>query len=207
MIPADLYEKSIQIEEYVTQDDIEACECQSRAIFLDALCKGNLDPSTCSMGRARFMHLFWAAKPDEILPRTEVFQLPNPGPSGLFPVNEPDEKSPILVSGNSESTIGVLSTVLSTTLSPFWYLVVDTDGHTVDMAMIYEVLTADRVAYALHAKDADRIASRSFIIIPGLAAEIADELTAQSRWSVTAGPVCAAELPLFFGEKYWTVAL
>jgi CO dehydrogenase/acetyl-CoA synthase delta subunit len=205
MIQADLYEKSIRIEAYVTQDDIEACECQSREIFLNALRMGNLHPSMCGMAKVRFLHLFWAAKPDEILPRTEVLQLPNPGSPGLFPVNEPDDESPILVSGNSESTISVLATVLSTTLSPFWYLVVDTDGHTVDMAMVYEVLTADRVALALHGEDADRIAPRSSIVIPGCAAGITDALAAQSRRFVTAGPVCAAELPLFFGEIRWTV--
>lgn len=206
MILADLYEKHIQIESYITADDVAACDCESRELFLDALCKGNLSPSMCRMEEARFLHLQWAARPEEILPRTEVLQLPNPGPAGFFPVNAPDGESPVLVSGNAESTIGVLSNVLSTTLSPFWYLVVDTDGHTMDMAMVYGVMAPDRVSSALEAAHADRVAPRSPIVLPGLASGIAGALAEQCGRPVTTGPVCAAELPLFFGEMQWTVA-
>jgi CO dehydrogenase/acetyl-CoA synthase gamma subunit (corrinoid Fe-S protein) len=84
------------------------------------------------------------------LPEIEVLQLPNPGPTGLFPINQPKKDSPILVSGNSKLTGEVLTAILSTTLSPFWYLVVDTDGHTVDMAIVYEVLTAERVMQGIN---------------------------------------------------------
>ncbi len=110
------------------------------------------------MTRMRFLPLLWAAKPDEILPEVEVFQFPNPGPTGLFPINHPERNSPILVSGNSKLTVEALTAVLSTTLSPFWYLVADSDGHTVDMAMVYETLTAERVVHILIREEADRIA-------------------------------------------------
>jgi len=158
------------------------------------------------MAKLRFLQLLWAARPDEILPEVEVLQLPNPGPTGLTPINRPEEDSPILVSGNSRLTIEVLSAVLSTTLSPFWYLVVDTDGHTVDMAMVYEVLTAERVVQGLIREKTSQVAPKSALFLPGLAAPIRDNLAEQSGRSVTVGPVCAAELPLFFGKMRWKVA-
>ena len=206
MIRADLYEKSIQIGNYISQDDYNACGFSSQSEFLDTLRAGKLDPSQCGLGRTRFHHLLWAAKPDEILPETEVLQLPQAAPTGLFPINRPKDESPILVSGNSTITVGVVSAVLSTTISPFWYLVADTDGHTVDMAMVYEVLTADRIAQALITEEANRIAPLSSILLPGVAAAIASGLTQRCGRSVILGPVCAAEMPLFFGEKHWKVA-
>jgi len=158
------------------------------------------------MAKMRFLPLLWAARPDEILPEVEVLQLPNAGPTGFFPINHPKQDSPILVSGNSRLTDEVLTAVLSTTLSPFWYLVVDTDGHTVDMAMVYETFTAERVVQMLIREEADQIAARSTLFLPGLAAQIRDNLVQTSGRSVVVGPVCAAELPLFFGKMDWKVA-
>jgi CO dehydrogenase/acetyl-CoA synthase gamma subunit (corrinoid Fe-S protein) len=206
MLLADLYEKSIKIDTYVSSNDCRACGFHSREEFLNKLRSGKLKPSHCKMARMRFLSLLWAAKPDEILPEVEVLQLPNPGPTGLFPINQPEKDSPILVTGNSKLTGEVLTAVLSTTVSPFWYMVVDTDGHTVDMAMVYEALTAERVMQILTREKADKIASESTLFLPGFAAAIRDNLAEKSGRTVTVGPLCAAELPLFFGKTDWKVA-
>ncbi|OEU64490.1 MAG: hypothetical protein BBJ57_01995 [Desulfobacterales bacterium PC51MH44] len=206
MIRADLYEKSIPIESYVSSSDCRACGFHSRAEFLDNLRAGRLKPSQCKMTRMRFLSLLWGARPNDILPEVEVFQHPSPSATGFFRINRPEKDSPILVSGNSKLTVEVLTTVLSTTLSPFWYLVVDTDGHTVDMAMVYEALTAERVVRVLTREEADQIAPESTLFLPGFAAPIRANLAEQSGRSVTVGPVCAAELPLFFGKMHWKVA-
>jgi CO dehydrogenase/acetyl-CoA synthase gamma subunit (corrinoid Fe-S protein) len=206
MIRADLYEKSIHLDSYVSSGDCRACGFHRRAEFIDSLRAGRLKPSQCKMARMRFLPLLWAARPNEILPEVEVLQLPNPCSTGLFPINQPEKDSPILVSGNSKLTVEVLTAVLSTTMSPFWYMVVDTDGHTVDMAMVYEALTAERVTKVLTREKADQIAPESTLFLPGFAAPIRDTLAEQSGRSVTVGPVCAAELPLFFGKMSWKVA-
>jgi len=206
MLRADLYEKSIKIDTYVSSSDCRACGFHSREEFLNKLRSGQLKPSHCKMARMRFLSLLWAAKPDEILPEVEVLQLPNPGPTGLFPINQPEKDSPILVTGNSKLTGEVLTAVLSTTVSPFWYMVVDTDGHTVDMAMVYEALTAERVMQIFTREKADQIAPKSTLFLPGFAATIRDNLAEKSGRAVTVGPLCAAELPLFFGKTDWKVA-
>jgi CO dehydrogenase/acetyl-CoA synthase gamma subunit (corrinoid Fe-S protein) len=158
------------------------------------------------MAKMRFLSLLWAVRPNEILPDVEVLQLPAPGPTGLFPINHPKKDSPILVSGNSTITGEVLTAVLSTTLSPFWYLVVDTDGHTVDMAIVYKVMTAERVMHEISRENIDQIAPEATLFLPGFAAGIKENLAELSSRPVKVGPVCAAELPLFFGEEYWEVA-
>ena len=206
MIRADLYEKDIPLESYVSTNDCRACGFHNREDFLEKLRSGSLKPSQCKTAQVRIRTLLWAARPSEILPEVEVLQLPNPGPAGLFPVNQPEGKSPVLVSGNSQLTVEVLTSVLSTTLSPFWYLVVDTDGHTVDMALVYKVMTADRILNALHHEDMDAKAPNSPLYLPGLAAPLCNELSKHSCRSVFPGPVCAAELPLFFGEDKWRIS-
>jgi hypothetical protein len=206
MLRADLYEKSIPINTYISSSDFKACGFDSREEFLDKLRSGELKPSNCKIAKKRFLSLLWAAKPDEVLPEIEVLQLPNPGPTGLFPINQPEKDSPILVSGNSKLTGEVLTAILSTTLSPFWYMVVDTDGHTVDMAVVYEVLTAERVMQTLTTEKANQIAPDSTLYLPGFAAMIRDPLSEQSGRTVKVGPVCAAELPVFFGKTQWKLA-
>ncbi|MGD9232825.1 MAG: hypothetical protein PVH67_03140 [Desulfobacterales bacterium] len=206
MLRADLYEKKINVESYISSNDCRLCGFHSREEFLEKLRSGKLKPSHCKMAKMRFFSLLWAVKPDEILPEVEVLQLPAAGPTGLFPINQPEKDSPILVSGNSKITGEVLTAVLSTTLSPFWYLVVNTDGHTVDMAIVYKVMTAERVMQEISRENVDQIAPESTLFLPGFAAAIRDDLTEQSGRHVKVGPVCAAELPLFFGDENWKVA-
>jgi hypothetical protein len=206
MLHADLYEESVPLESYVSGEDCSACGFRDRDEFLERLRSGEIRPGQCSMATARLRTLLWAARPREILPAVEVLQLPDPAPPGLFPVNEPGRRSPLLVSGNSRLTIEVLTTVLSTTLSPFWYLAVDTDGHTVDMALVYEAFTIDRILHSLTRERIDEQAPDATVYLPGLAAPLRDDLAAKSGRPVSPGPVCAAELPLFFGEALWRLA-
>ncbi len=206
MILADLYENTIPLADYVSSHDCQACGFRDRAQFLEKLRSGQLRPDMCRMSKERFWALSWAARPRDLLPQIEVLQLPSPGPTGLFPLNEPDLSSPVLVSGNSELTIEVLSAVLSTTTSPFWYLVVDTHGHTVDMALVYEVLTAERIARALLDEAISRKAREATVYLPGLAAPLTEKLTRSIDLPVKPGPVCAAALPLFFGKDRWKIA-
>ena len=206
MLRADPYEKEVSLDTYLSSKDCRACGFHDRAEFLKKLRSGTLRPHACRMSKGRFLSLLWAARPEDILPPTEVLQLPSPGPAGLYPMNDPGRDSPILVSGNSELSIAVLSAVLSTTISPFWYLVVDTDGHTVDMALVYEVMSAGRIAKAFEQEGMNLRAPASTLYLPGLAAPLCDELGQLTRRSVVPGPVCAAELPLFFGEEGWEVS-
>ena len=205
MLRADLYEKEVSLGEYLSSSDCRACGFRDREEFLEMLRAGELRPQSCRLSKGRFLALLWAARPAEILPSVEVLQLPSPGPSGLYPMNEPGRDSPVLVSGNSELSIAVLSAVLATTISPFWYLVVDTDGHTVDMALVYKVMNADRIVEAFEQAGLHEKAPEATITLPGLAGPLVDELAQRTHHLVVQGPVCAAELPLFFGEQAWQV--
>ena len=67
----------------------------------------------------------------------------------------------MLVTGNSEFTLTVLTGLLALTVSPFYLLQVDTRGDTADMAMIYRSFTPQRLDQALEThKLAERLSHR-----------------------------------------------
>ncbi len=203
MLRAHLYADRIPLESYVKGEDCRACGFSSREEFLARLREGSLRPERCRLDPHRFSALLWAARAEDHLPAVEVLQLPSPGPVGLVALNDPGPGAPILVSGNSTLTIEVLSTVLATTSSPFWYLTVDTGGHTVDMALLFKTFTAEGIHKSLVETRLLETADRSEVILPGLAANLARELLSRIELAVRVGPVCAAELPLFFGPDRW----
>jgi CO dehydrogenase/acetyl-CoA synthase gamma subunit (corrinoid Fe-S protein) len=122
--------------------------------------------------------------------------------AGLFDVNGPTAVSPVLITGNSRLMQQVLLSVLSTTTSPMWMLSVDTGGHTVDMSLVYRTLTPEAIANAIQSGDpsADNFARR--IILPGLAETLTGPVADLVGCPVEVGPICAAELPLFFGSEW-----
>ena len=78
---------------------------------------------------------------------------------------------------------------------------VDVRGHTVDMALVFEEFTAERVKSAFVDFGVDSVAP-SRIILPGLAAPIAPELTSLFDRKLEIGPICAAEIPLHMGNAW-----
>jgi CO dehydrogenase/acetyl-CoA synthase gamma subunit (corrinoid Fe-S protein) len=87
-------------------------------------------------------------------------------------------------------------------VSPFFLLMVDCRGDTVDMAMIYRSFTPQRLDQAIEQnKLAARVTYRR-LIIPGILAPLKEELATYTGWEIVAGPICAAELPLFMGEAW-----
>ena len=111
----------------------------------------------------------------------------------------------MLVTGNSVFTQEVLLVILATTARPFFVLFTDTRGDALDMAVILGSFTADRVRRSFEVERLAERARGSALVLPGLAAGSRDEIAAATGRPVEVGPVCAAELPLYFGER-WLVS-
>jgi acetyl-CoA decarbonylase/synthase complex subunit gamma len=120
-------------------------------------------------------------------------------------INRPREESPLLISGNHVHTQDVLMSILSTTSSPFLLLFSDTKGNTVDMAVIFETLTAKQIRKEVQTSDILERISNKEVIIPGLAAAVGHELRRSTDWNIIVGPICAAELPLFLADRWLPV--
>ena len=140
-----------------------------------------------------------------LLPQVPSLDLPRPVEPALVELNDPGPGDPVLVTGNSEFTQAVLLAVLSTTERPIFVLFCDTKGDTLDMAVILESFTPERIRQSLEKENLKDKARGSKLTIPGLAAALRDDIEKSTGWPIGVGPVCAAELPLFFSDR-WAAA-
>ncbi|HVO85003.1 MAG TPA: (Fe-S)-binding protein [Syntrophobacteria bacterium] len=206
MIHADLYLQRIDFRRYLPGSDCGECGASSCVGLIRGLKEGTLSPADCPfLPEQRIAAFRLALRANEILPAVPAFELPRPGCPGLVEINNPLGDAPVLVSGNSQFTQEVVTTLLGFTMSPFQVLFVDCRGDTVDMAVIYQSLTVERICRALAEAQGPGSGKVMELILPGLARELKRPLAEQTGWSVQVGPVCIAELPLFFGER-WRMA-
>jgi len=200
MIAADLYLNKINFFKYLPQTDCQECGEVSCAELAKQLKKGIRAPSACPFlkdSQIRAFHL--ALQGERILPQVPALDLPRPATTGLVEINHPNERSLVLISGNSEFTQEVLSSIMAYTLSSYWLIFVDCRGDTVDMAMIYESFKVEKIMAALEELP---VHLRREIVLPGFAFPLKQALEQQMEWQVKVGPLCVAELPLFLGDDW-----
>jgi|UniRef100_A0A7C3Z1V5 hypothetical protein len=203
MLKADLYIDRIDLARYLTPAEVELSGARDARDLAARLQSGALDLADCPwFGPTKRYALSLALRAGEILPPIQSLELPRPVTPDLFDLNEPGPEAPVIVTGNSEFTLTVITAILATTISPFYLLLVDCRGDTVDMAMVYRSFTPQRLDQSLNAhRLAGRLAHRA-LIIPGVLAPLKEELAAYTGWEIKVGPICAAELPLFLGEAW-----
>ena len=195
---ADLYLDRIDLHRYVDTEMCRVCQVDSLEDLLDRLRSGQLKSGRCPhWPRERVEAFRLALDAGQALPVIPSLDIPRPIEPGALALNGATAEAPVLVTGNSQFTQEVLLAVLSTTIAPMWMVSVDTGGYTIDMSLVFETLTPAAIARALQGDD---FAGR--IILPGLAQALAGPVSEILDRSVEVGPVCAAELPLFFGEDW-----
>jgi CO dehydrogenase/acetyl-CoA synthase gamma subunit (corrinoid Fe-S protein) len=198
---ADLYSGKIDFLRYFSRSDCVACGFPSCEAFVKEIRAGKKKTADCPFLSGNKAYALEAIrKIEESWPEVPLLTHPRPGSVGLIELNKPTSESLVLITGNNEYTEQVLMTVLSTTVCPFFIIFINTEGNTVDMAMIYRTFTADGVADSLKETGIERKVSSREMIIPGLATPLKEEIERLTRWRVRAGPLCAAELPLFLSE-------
>ncbi|MBC8875813.1 MAG: hypothetical protein H8E44_40830 [Planctomycetes bacterium] len=200
---ADLYLDRIDLTRHTAAEMCQICRVDSLAELVDRLRSGQVCAGQCPhWPRERVEAFLMAIDAGEALPAIPSLDVPRPTDAGFCELNEPTAASPVLVTSNSQLTHEVLLAVLSTTRAPMWMLSVDTGGHTVDMSMVFGTLTSEAVANALQAPDSRAHGLAGRVILPGLAETLAGPVSKSLGRPVEVGPVCAAELPLFFGADW-----
>ena len=203
MDDADLYIARIGIARYFTEEQCRNCGAASCRELVEQLRRGGRRPADLDFlttNRAAAVNA--ALRAEQIMPAVPMLQLPSPGPTGLTELNNPGPDDAVLVTGNSELTQQVLLAVMSKGLTPAYVLFVDTRGDTLDMAVILETFTARAVKTALDPELRSGRLKDNMLIIPGLAASLADDVRTATGRTVKVGPVCAAELPLMLGDRW-----
>jgi len=200
---ADLYLDEIDLERYFAKETCKKCGANSCKDLIDKIkarsCSvAELTATTTDAAQA----LQTIVDMESGLPKVPVEQYPRLGTIGLAKLNNPSDGDPILVTGNNLFTQEVLMAVLASTCKPFYFLSADTRGDPIDMAVILRTFTPEAIRRVLDAEEMAKKAPSSPLVIPGRTHHLAESIRSETKRNVTVGPVCAVELPLFYGDTW-----
>jgi acetyl-CoA decarbonylase/synthase complex subunit gamma len=140
-----------------------------------------------------------------LLARLNIFtdpQRPMTVVEGIYPIGNPDENSPVLVTTNFSLTYFIVSGEVEGSRVPCWLLIKDSEGLSVMTAWAAGKFSGDDVGMFVGKKSGivEKIKHKS-VIIPGYAAAIMGDMEEElSGWKVAIGPREAAHLPKFLKE-------
>ena len=140
-----------------------------------------------------------------LLQRLNIYtdpQRPMTAEQGIYPINNPDENSPVLVTCNFSLTYFIISSEIESSRVPAWLCVQDTEGLSVMTAWAAGKFSGESVGAFINKCGIKNKVKHSTIIIPGYAAGISGELEEElGGWKVMVGPREASQLPKFL--KAW----
>lgn len=136
-----------------------------------------------------------------LLQRLNIYtdpQRPMTTQEGIYPINNPDENSPVLVTCNFSLTYFIVSGEIESSRVPSWLCIMDTEGLSVMTAWAAGKFVGDTVAaFIKRCSIGDKVAHKR-LIIPGYAAAILGDLEdGLPGWEVMIGPREAANIPSY----------
>lgn len=140
-----------------------------------------------------------------LLQRLNIYtdpQRPMTTQEGIYPINNPDENSPVLVTCNFSLTYFIVSGEIENSRIPSWLCVMDTEGLSVMTAWAAGKFVGDLVGgFIKKCGISERISHRK-VIIPGYAATILGDMEEElPGWEIMIGPREAAHIPAYL--KMW----
>jgi len=136
-----------------------------------------------------------------LLQRLNIYtdpQRPMTTKEGIYPINNPDENSPVLVTCNFSLTYFIVSGEIENSRTPSWLCVMDTEGLSVMTAWAAGKFVGDLVGAFMKKCGIIEKIQRKKVIIPGYAAAILGDLEEElPGWEVLVGPREAAHLPAY----------
>jgi acetyl-CoA decarbonylase/synthase, CODH/ACS complex subunit gamma len=118
---------------------------------------------------------------------------------GIYPLGNPAEDSPVLITTNFSLTYFIVSGEIESSRVPSWLLVMDTEGLSVLTAWAAGKFVGDAIgAFVKKSGITDKVKHRK-VVIPGAVAAISGDLEEElgSGWEVKIGPREAAHIPAY----------
>jgi acetyl-CoA decarbonylase/synthase, CODH/ACS complex subunit gamma len=136
-----------------------------------------------------------------LLQRLNIYtdpQRPMTTQEGIYPINNPDENSPVLVTCNFSLTYFIVSGEIENSRVPSWLLVMDTEGLSVMTAWAAGKFVGDAVGpFVKKSGIGDKVTHKK-LVIPGYAAAILGDLEEElPGWEILVGPREAAHIPAY----------
>lgn len=122
---------------------------------------------------------------------------------GLYPIGEPKEDSPVMITTNFSLTYFIVSGEIEASRVPTWLLVMDVEGLSVLTAWAAGKFVPEKIAQFISKSEiADKV-KHTNLVIPGYVAQISGELEEELEgWKITVGPREAGDLPHYL--KSWS---
>jgi acetyl-CoA decarbonylase/synthase complex subunit gamma len=141
-----------------------------------------------------------------LVQRMNIFtdpQRPMATSEGIYEINNPDEKSPVLITTNFSLTYFIVSGEIENSRVPSWLLVMDTEGLSVMTAWAAGKFAADAIAIFVKKSGISEKVEHHKLIIPGYAAGMSGELEEElPDWEILIGPREGAHIPAYL--KGWS---
>lgn len=123
----------------------------------------------------------------------------------IYPLNGPDENSPVVITCNFSLTYFIVSGEIEGSKVPTWLLIKDTEGLSVLTAWAAGKFGADLIAQFIKKSGIEDKIKHRELLIPGYLATIKGELEEElPDWTITMGPREAGHIPACLKE--WTPA-
>jgi acetyl-CoA decarbonylase/synthase complex subunit gamma len=118
---------------------------------------------------------------------------------GIYPIGNPGEDSPVLITTNFSLTYFIVSGEIESSRVPSWLLVMDTEGLSVLTAWAAGKFSGDGIGVFIKKSGiTDKVKHRK-VVIPGAVAAVSGDLEEElgSGWEVKIGPREAAHIPAY----------
>jgi 2-polyprenyl-3-methyl-5-hydroxy-6-metoxy-1,4-benzoquinol methylase len=122
--------------------------------------------------------------------------------TGLYALGQPDENSPVLVTGNFDLTVRRLVKAIDGRVN-VWVLVADSAGINVWCAAGGGYFTAEKVIAAVKSSHLEKVVRYHALILPQLCANGVDgwRIRKETSWGVHWGPANARDIPAYLDGK------
>ena len=197
------YEEFRPLEEedllnYLPDVDYSECGAASDVEFAELVIEGKALPSKCPILDEKI-----AAAMEKVF-KLELPSIPDTAPGtpvtpSFIKIGNPTPDSMVMINGNCQETISVIKLILEATLTDAFLLAIDTQGYSIDNALVAETFRPTEVFKSLTESGIAAEISHRKVIIPGLCERLAADIKklTQWDWEVILGPVSALELPLY----------
>jgi len=130
-------------------------------------------------------------------------QRPMTAEQGIYPINNPDENSPVLVTCNFSLTFFIVTGEIESSRVPSWLCVQDTEGLSVMTAWAAGKFSGESVGNLINKCGIKDKVKHKNLIIPGYAAGILGELEEElgAGWNIVVGPREASQIPKFLRSR------
>jgi len=121
---------------------------------------------------------------------------------GLYTEGQPDEKSPIMITGNFAMTYSMVSGDIRSANINAHLLVADSQGFSIGVACLLGTVTENDIASCLKESGILDKVNHNYLVIPGLMESLKTKIEEATKMQVLVGPIDSRFIPKFMQDEW-----